>query len=335
VFAICWAAPVVEQVRHGRDGNLARMWAFFIHDRQPRGIVTGLQIISHELGVFGSWWHGIGGFDPFSGDIDIAHSAAVPALVLPLAASVVLSRRRGDVVARNAVALSVTLIVSAIVALGGIDGGVYPYLVRWVGVVGWWTITACLISVGRAFAASGSLLRKLNAAGVAAAIAITVPATIAGVRSGLAYDTADRSLAEVARQVEPKISRSHSVLVLASGGLESEAAAKALLLDLEKQNLDAFAPEADAAVVGVDRTRPTTDAVRIVVIVVTITAQIPDIEDATEIARVDELTNDQRVACEEWGERAAVAFSEHDVEAANALGDAPVCGDLFLVLQLV
>jgi hypothetical protein len=146
VVVVAWFPPLVDQFRAG-GGNLGEMARYFVSgaettddpyfvgtERPTLGDTIG--IVSRQLGVVAPW---SGAAEP----VDFSTGGVSPApmwhLALPLGLSIL-----GAIVAamrRSFEALRLQAIVGALaliglVAVSRVTGGVYPYLVRWLWVIG-------------------------------------------------------------------------------------------------------------------------------------------------------------------------------------------------------
>lgn len=329
----------MEQLAAGRGGNLAQLARFSFGDHPRRGLIRGVRLLSHELSLTGSWWRGLGAFNPFSGDVPEASAWAVPVMLLPLGVVAVRAGQARDVPMLAGLVLTGAMVLSVVVGVGSIDGGIYPYLVRWAAVLGWWAATCLALALDGAIERLAPALRRRGrrsrVVAITVAIGIAAPIVIAGgLRSELAYGPLDGRIQTLADAVERSLDPDVAVQVGGSGGFDSLIASTGLLLDLEKKGWQATAPPDDALIVGSHRVRQGPDAVVLFVSVGTFTAQIPAIPSSVEIARVDELTPHERAACDRWGAIVIEAFAAGDQSTLDAAGPEPRCGQLLTVRRV-
>ncbi len=342
VGLIAWLPPLVEHFREGSEGNISKMFEFFTGRHNPRGTAFGLRMMSNEFGIAGSWWRGIGESHAFTGDVVRAHTYAAPVVLIGLVGVAVVAIREGDRVVQAGVALASSLTFAAVIAVGSIEGYLYNYLVRWVAVVGWWTVTIIVVGAARWIDRNFELreiegiprniqrLSKSVAALVVCAVVLG-PAVVRGISNPVNADTFDRFVPRIA---ESLIEYDGSVLprvIIGQGSLEAELVSKGLLLELEKRGMNVFAIPDEGYIVGDHRTYADGDGYELVINVATDTASIHPAEGAEVVVRLDELKPAERVKCDVWTALVTqLLVGGKSVDEAT-LGQKPKCGKLIIV----
>lgn len=160
VLAVVWVQPIVEQVSHGRDGNLALMLRAARHVSSTAGAELGTQVAASVLSRPPLWLRsGFNGRGVVPGIFEHHPSLVVAvislvALFAVLTMSVIWSRRRGDLVTTNALALA--LVAAAIGWLAAIQIPVSPFFglttdyVRWLWPIGAFCAVALTLSIASA-----------------------------------------------------------------------------------------------------------------------------------------------------------------------------------------
>lgn len=146
VLAAVWIVPVVEQLRHGRDGNLVRLGRFFVlgddsrvaawvFGSEPAGLKTAAQVFAAEFRWVPPW---LGGENLGEALREAFARSAAPVsllfLLVPLAfivAGLTVAGRARHRAAVHAVALSTLLAVFGVVSLSRATGALTDFVFYW------------------------------------------------------------------------------------------------------------------------------------------------------------------------------------------------------------
>jgi hypothetical protein len=134
---VLWLPPLYDQLF--RSHNLAKLTDYFFSGRQTAGLATAWRTMELQLGTRPEWVFGprdaiLGGLTPTT-----AASAFVVVLILAVVSTATAYALRRNGAMRAASVLAATLaitIVASLVAVSGIVGPVFVYLVRWTWAVG-------------------------------------------------------------------------------------------------------------------------------------------------------------------------------------------------------
>lgn len=214
VVAACWAQPVVEELRGGRDGNFGRLLRAAEHHISAMGFNGGLRAFAKVVAL-PPWWFRSSMRDdfpytPFGTPLPSTAPAVLSLLVLGalLVLGLRSARRRADGVALQALAVAVVLAAVGLVTAMRSPVTVYgvaAYQTRWLWSVAAFVTFALLAVAARAAAARfpermGTLTAVLTIAALAAGVA-DLPASNQGTNVRSAdVPVARRLVAQLARQ---------------------------------------------------------------------------------------------------------------------------------------
>jgi hypothetical protein len=273
VLVVAWALPLIGQLRQD-PGNLRLIVDYFRnHADASVGLGRALGLVARQVGVNPPW---LGGPDPVEGFSGAGVGASVlwlvPLVVVFVATLVIAARavrhtspeRAGP--ARDAVRFQALLAGTAVVgwiSVSRITGEPFPYLMRWLWVVGAFGWLASAWSAWTAW----SLRREADARTTDDPWAPRVPFAIASVVvvattlwASLATVDAplrDQQFADaVAALIGPTADavRANGTLVLAGDGSTWHEVQNGLLAELERQGLRVYVDNDGAFVYGTHRT---------------------------------------------------------------------------------
>jgi len=187
VLALMWLPPVVEQLRHGSDGNLALIWRYFRNGGDALGLRAGAGIFAAEF----KWWPPWLGGTQATG---FGTGSVVPASLWWLLVPAVLlvggwfaARRSGRRADRLLVELAAVATVASIVALSRVTVTPYHYVFYWRIAVAVFVVAASGWAVAHALptpARSSRGVRVVAAGALAVVITVTCVASVADVVNG-------------------------------------------------------------------------------------------------------------------------------------------------------
>ncbi len=168
VFVVLWAPPLIEEARHGSDGNLSRLLGTVGEAKQTVGWGFGSRMVASILSL-PPWW-----MRPSFGDAfvpktngrplpgvqpDVAHvpslAAALASLLLVIVVLGVLlreARRRMDGTAAAALATALVAVGAALVTAGTLPRGFFgiaPHQFRWLWPISLFVLFAALLAIAR------------------------------------------------------------------------------------------------------------------------------------------------------------------------------------------
>jgi hypothetical protein len=168
VFLVLWSPPLVEEVAHGRNGNLSLLLSTVGKAKQTIGWGFGSRLVASILSL-PPWW-----LRPSFGDAfvpkdngrplagvqpDLAHVPSIAAALISLAVVVGLlalllrdTRRRGDRTATAALGTALVAVGGALVTAGTLPRGFFgiaPHQFRWLWPISVFMLFAALIAIGR------------------------------------------------------------------------------------------------------------------------------------------------------------------------------------------
>ena len=218
VGAVCWIAPVIDQVVE-RPGNFAAVGRAATTGQAKLGVDAGWNTVSRSVGVV-PWWLREPQ-DPFTRLVEVvtpppAATQVTAALVIAAlvgAFVVALRRRRAEVVTLAALALalvlSLSLVATSTPATGGLDFTV-SYTLRWsspAGLFAWmaavWSWAVLALPRRTRVTAPVRRFAPAVALGATAVVAVVVAAGLEPDLIESRYEPARRLNADVARAVTP------------------------------------------------------------------------------------------------------------------------------------
>lgn len=134
VALLLWA-PVLYGTFVQADGNIAAMWEFFASDQQTASMGDALEVLGLQWGPRPEWIFGARG-SSFRG-VGLLESqwwCAVGAAAAGIVTALAYRRRARDVV--WFAALMAVAFLGGVVAVSGVVGPLFPYIVRWTWVLG-------------------------------------------------------------------------------------------------------------------------------------------------------------------------------------------------------
>ena len=287
-------APIFIETLSNWPGNLARMLKFNVTSSEPRaGVVAGFRMLAHVSSIS---FAGRPRFDQFFGFVVERQSFGfLPgALVLCLLA---VTRSR-NAAARSGAVVCLVAMGSAAVAVANIRGGVYPYLLTFVGpivYVGWAVVLGEI--AGRLRGRFQRVVRPAAVMGAAAAVAVLLVTTY---RVGREDDSARQAIRQLTSDVEQIAgpdqvvlsggSGDPYVLVDVIGGMYNE---------LDRADVGFRVVPAAEPMVGEHRVERSTTEVDSVVLVEEPVAGSGQSPGATLAALFDPLSPGDRAECDE------------------------------------
>ena len=168
VFLVLWAPPLLEEARHGRDGNLSRLWSTIGKADQTVGWGFGTRVVAAILSL-PPWWMRPSFGDAFVPTNDgrpqvgvqpeLAHVpspalAVVSLLVVGALLGLLLwdARRRVDATAAAALATAFVAIGGALATAGTLPRGFFgiaPHQLRWLWPISLFLLFAALLAIAR------------------------------------------------------------------------------------------------------------------------------------------------------------------------------------------
>ena len=187
VLAVLWAAPLVEQIRNGADGNLAQMWRFFRDSGSGLGLRAGAGLLAAEFKWWPPWLGGSQAQEFGTGNVVPASPwwLLVPAALL--VAGWLAARRSGRRDDGLLVELAALMSVVAVIALSRVSVAPYPYVFYWRIGIAVFVVAASVWAIGHALPVGvrASLpVRRAAGAGLALALIVACFAQIADVVQG-------------------------------------------------------------------------------------------------------------------------------------------------------
>lgn len=155
IATVVVCAPlVVEQVVHGREGNLGRLGWFFLNPPEGLGEPTGLRFGLGGLGgVLRLPLTGLGGpgeaTEPFTGYVIPEAAWTILPLVVLLAGVAAVAHRRGDHEVLDAVVVAGAGLAAGVIALSRLVGERYAYLFTWRFALVWFVIGVAMAGLAR------------------------------------------------------------------------------------------------------------------------------------------------------------------------------------------
>jgi hypothetical protein len=168
VFVVLWGPPLIEEARHGSDGNLSRLLSSVGKAQQTVGWTFGSRLVASIVSL-PPWW-----MRPSFGDAFVPKTSGLPlpgvqpdvALLPSLAAALVSlllalallgvllwdARRRADRTASAALATALVAIGGALVTAGTLPRsffGIAPHQFRWLWPISLFVLFAALLAIAR------------------------------------------------------------------------------------------------------------------------------------------------------------------------------------------
>ena len=320
-----WAAPMLEQIRYGKRGNVALLWDFARASEMKVGFSAAARAFAADYSIRDASWRGIRAINSFSGEDSAWNSWKIPfALVVLLPLLVFAYARLAKF--RAAILMLLVANLSVIIGVSQISGYAYPYLYRWFDAVVATTFALGAIAVHALLAPRLTTSMKL---GASILVGVTLLA-ITGVNGRASYrwdPSANTRMSLVSRfsaDIERHVSKSTPLEITNTGDLEAAIVKSAVLLQLEKDGYNVTAPVADEIVVGPDRVSRSPR--RRILIAFQPLETSDDMAHFEEIVVVDELSAQQRNAYDEYVVQATDFYKHNDLEGLKRLGTPPADG---------
>ncbi len=225
------------------------------------GFGKALNLVAAQYSTTGQWWRGRRTANFFTGeDLDIRH-LLIPWLLLMSCTLFVMAFAKCPNL-RAPIAATMAANVGALLGIANISGYAFTYLYRWLEAVALIT-TVVAIASGLALARhwrprTTDAPKRYAArkprwfyAGIAAGIAVI---TIASVGDASRWDAAAhapmRVVTGLSRDIEHRIGHNGTIEIRSTGSLLAAIAAGSILLQLEKDDIDATAPISDELAAG-------------------------------------------------------------------------------------
>ena len=305
VGVVCWVPPVIEQFTTS-PGNLQELFDFARHGDGPvNGWASGARVVSQALSVWPTWVSGT--------DLQGRGVSSIPwALIALVGATLWAGRRRWS----SELYLCVTalvLIAAAFVGSSRVSGVAFPYLFRWVWVVGavtWFAVGAvALAELRQHWSWARFAPAVLSGATVITLLVVLVAGPDLGPLRG-----SEQSLRTFYSVIDPTMRALEEVpgptlVTITAYGIDGSVGIEVLSL-AEDAGLDVRYPSDTAYVFGSWRTIDPADA-RSELVLASGPAQATYAADPrfTEVAAYDPLTTEERAEFErldavDWSTRA-------------------------------
>lgn len=193
VLLVCWSLPLIEEIRHGRDGNLSLLLSTVGKAKQTVGWGFGARMVASIVSL-PPWWmrpsfgdafvpktngRPLAGVQPELANVP-TRAAAVASLVVVIGVLALLlwdARRRGDRTVSAAVATAIVAVFGGLLTAGTLPRGFFgiaPHQFRWLWPISVFALFAALLAVARrlppahatqvtgVFAVAALLLAMLN-----------------------------------------------------------------------------------------------------------------------------------------------------------------------------
>ncbi|HEY7437829.1 MAG TPA: hypothetical protein VIC35_00365 [Acidimicrobiia bacterium] len=266
ITLVLWLPTLWDQFRG--SGNLGAIAGWFTTPNgQTHTLLEGARIVFGTFAYPPNWLTGNRRISPFNGETLLRTETLVPVLLVGFLAALVIAWRRHDSpVVRCGVVISAALAIS-VVAVSRTIGTMYEYRLLWT-----WTIAALAAALTiRAFWAPVSKRYPRADRAIAAALVLV----LVGLTASQIADVTDAPtqpwdaavVRDVARQLRKHYSGEHPILLEAPSP-DGTSWAQGLLLELEKEGVDARGPAGGAGLYGSSRTigKKEAPAVRLLVL---------------------------------------------------------------------
>jgi hypothetical protein len=252
VGGVAWLPPVIQQLTDKR-GNFSAMLSFVTSPTEPRqGFAQGIRVVFDQLSMWPSWFTGNRSHNAFLGTA-VVPPHPIPLALLVLVFATVVAVKRGDRTATRLCMIAIVAVFGSIIAVSGVSGPLYDYLVWWVWVIGvltWCAILVALLGTRAQVRDVSSLWRAIGPL-MCGALALVVAMQIWPAQPpGVLYSQA---LGEVVRPAEVAVGM-HGAYVTYAGGIEAGYVAVGLTLDLERRGRVVMADPAQRIAYGAQRT---------------------------------------------------------------------------------
>lgn len=248
VGLVCWLPPIIQQLT-GSPGNLGEIVRFALGGTEPvNGFASGAKVLGQALSLPPIW---------VTGDLSTASgSHPIPFALVALAVALGWARHRRWTSETVLCATALVLIAAAFVAASRVTGVPFPYLFRWLWVVGafaWLAIGAVVLAE----------LRRRSWAGVATTVmaGLTVAVLLFAVVRGpdlTDLKSSDQALRTFQSVIEPTMEVLRSapeptLVTITAYGIDGSMGIE-LLSRAEDEGLDVRYPGDTAFVFGSHRT---------------------------------------------------------------------------------
>jgi hypothetical protein len=245
VLSVLWLPPLVDELLHS-PGNLSAIADYFRHPHQSaHTLADGYRIVGAQFELTPEWLTGLDPPSPFTGEPFSLYSNPIPLLLLPLAASALVLRRRRGLEARRLVATLGVALALGVLAVARTLGAVYAYRLRWTWVLAMvaavvvaWTAWTWLARVLPRAERRG--LVPLCVGGLAVVTVINVVSAARGVPPGEDQSTRMRALIP---SVVGALPAGGGDIIVQGSSFASSFYAGGLMLALERRHLT---PRVDA-----------------------------------------------------------------------------------------
>jgi hypothetical protein len=236
------------------SGNLGAIAGWFTTPNgQTHTLLEGARIVFGTFAYPPNWLTGNRRISPFNGETLLRTETLVPVLLVGFLAALVIAWRRHDApVVRCGVLIAAALAIS-VVAVSRTIGTMYEYRLLWT-----WTIAAlaAALTIGAFWAPVSKRYPRADRAVAVALVLVLVGLTTAQIADVTSAPTQPWDAAvvrDVARQLRKHYSGEHPILLEAPSP-DGTAWAQGLVLELEKEGVDARGPAGGAVLYGNSRT---------------------------------------------------------------------------------
>lgn len=313
VLAVLWALPVVDLVtQHPNNVNLIRQ-SLQHPEQPPAGPGQATDVLVHGVGASLPWITGAEEVEPFSNRVLGADAWTLLPLLAAVAAGAVLAvRARARPAARDALRFQVVVGVAAVVgwvSVVRITGNAYPYLVRWMWVIG---AFAWLSAAWAAFTGWPRRPRPVTPPlGVAAAV-LAVLGVLAGVAAYQAALPAPADAVATRSVVDQAMGdlAGRGTLAVRHEGTDLAEIPQGVFAELDRRGLPVFVTADDAFVAGEHHALGDRRADATLVVATSDAVDFHLRAGETPIASYDRLTPDERTEYLALAARAAAGYGQ-------------------------
>jgi hypothetical protein len=255
VLVVLWLPPILQELSD-RPSNIDAMTEFSEEDHDIQTLADGGRAVAGQLSLAPEWVRGerrLVGFT--TGQADLRLRPADVAGVVVVAAAWFLIAWRGDPAARRFQLVLAAAMAAAVVSVWRVVDVLYPYLIRWLWILG--ALSAALVLWGL-WTALSPAVRARRARWAGAAVLVAVATTTAVNTAAAAMVTWPRDedpdfLVHLSRPVEDAVRGQAPVLVRGEGGLGTIVYVSGIVAELERAGIDARVPRRVGYVYGYHR----------------------------------------------------------------------------------
>ena len=315
----CWIPPAIDQLNG--SGNLSDLWRYWSSPHEHlTGWARAARIVASQMAIPAPWMTTHERTAPFAGGL--LPQWQIPWALILLCGAGVVAWRRQDRTSLSLVAIAATLAAVAWVSAARVVDEPYSYLLRWtwvIGAIAWLAIGWTAMSVLSKSPLRSRLARPAAYALTIAAIMLAAATTVTGLRARPPFWRTNSALQHLAPAVTRAARQSPMPLLIDSApNLESASLADGILLELNRQGIDAKKNE-DSGIRGAGRhhTISRRDARTTILVAANDAIDTYSVNPAFRlITSYDVLTTTERAFV-----RHQTAQLEHDVGSGGTLAD--------------